>query len=327
MLESTSNKVKTSQTSTLTSNPHIVVVGAGAMGCYFGGILLQAGHQVSFIDVNPRQIETINLKGLILETDEGRSELPATAALAKDVKQPADLVIMFTKTLHTDAAMRSIQHLLTPDTVILSLQNGLGNAERIAQHHDQSRIAIGTTLVPADLQSPGHVVSHGPSNSHMMDADTNHPEWVDSLAQLFNEAGLTTGLDPEIHRVIWSKVAFNAALNSICAITGATPGRIAETQASVELARNVVHETVLVGQANGIHLDEAYIWGNVKMAMKEHPNHKPSMLQDIESGRATEIDAINGAIAAAAIDTEVETPVNNTLCQLVKLKQQMAMTK
>jgi 2-dehydropantoate 2-reductase len=326
MTEQLSNIGKTIPACDFSKTPHIAVVGAGAMGCYFGGVLLQAGHQVTFIDVNPKQIATINLQGLILDTDEGRSELPAIAALASDVEQPADLVILFTKTLHTEGAMQSIRHLLTPDSVILSLQNGLGNAERIALYHDKSRIAIGTTLVPADLQSPGHVISHGPSNSQMMDAETTHPEWIDSIARLFNRAGLATELDPDIHTAIWSKVAFNAALNSICAVTGATPGRIAETEAAIELARNVVHETVLVGQANGIHLDETYVWNNVEMAMKEHPDHKPSMLQDIEYGRATEIDAINGAIAKAAINTGLSTPVNNTLCQLMKLKQQMVIT-
>ncbi|WP_428036398.1 ketopantoate reductase family protein [Amphritea sp.] len=318
------NSLAQTSASALTAQPHIAVVGAGAMGCYFGGLLLKAGHRVTFIDVNPEQIATINRQGLILETDAGRSEMPATAALAADVTDPADLVILFTKTMHTDGAMRSIQHLLKSDTVILSLQNGLGNADKIAQHHDFSRIAVGTTLVPADLHSPGHVVSHGPSSSRMMDANTQHPEWVDHLAALFNGAGLTSVLDPDIHSVIWSKVAFNAALNSICAVTGATPGRIAEVEDSVQLARSVVHETVLAGEAKGITLDEAHIWDNVEMAMREHPNHKPSMLQDIENGRATEIDSINGAIVLAATETGLDAPVNRTLCQLVKLKQHLA---
>ncbi|SEG81681.1 ketopantoate reductase family protein [Marinobacterium lutimaris] len=304
--------------------PHIVVVGAGAMGCYFGGMLIDAGQRVSLIDVNPAQIDTINQRGLILETDAGRRELAATAALAQDVTESADLVILFTKTLHTEAAMASISHLLTPSSVILSLQNGLGNAERIQKFHDASRIAVGTTLVPADLQAAGHVVSHGPSSSRMMDVNTQCPTWMENLATVFNAAGLHTELDRDIHSVIWSKVAFNAALNAVCAVTGATPGPIGQVEEALALVRNMVHETVLAGSAQGVTLDEEHIWHNVEMALREQPNHKPSMLQDIEHGRTTEIDAINGAIVDAAQRAGIEAPVNQTLLQLVKLKQFLA---
>jgi len=305
-------------------SPHIIVVGAGAMGCYFGGMLISAGQRVSLIDVNPTHIDIINQRGLILETDDGRTELPATASLAQDMSTPADIVILFTKTLHTEAAMASITHLLTPSTVILSLQNGLGNAERIQKYHDRSRIAVGTTLVPADLHAPGHVTSHGPSSSRMMDVNTASPDWVVALSALFNKAGLSSELDSDIHSVIWSKVAFNAALNAICAVTGATPGRIGEVEEAVSLAHTVVHETVQAGTAHGVVLDEPHIWQNVEMAMREHPNHKPSMLQDIEHGRATEIDAINGAIVEAAAQVGLDAPSNRTLFQLVKLKQTLA---
>jgi len=305
------------------NQPHTVVVGAGAMGCYFGGMLLRSGQRVSLIDVDPEQIDTINRRGLILETDQGRSELPARAFLAQDCAEPADILILFTKTMHTDAAMASVTHLLTPNTVILSLQNGLGNAERIQAYHDPSRIAVGTTLVPADLQGPGHVVSHGRSSSRMMDLNTECPDWVEALVDLFNRAGLNTELDRDIHAVIWSKVAFNAALNAVCAITGATPGPVGQVKDAMEMVRNVVHETVQAGQASGIALDEAHIWQNVEMAVREQPNHKPSMLQDIEHGRLTEIDAINGAVVDIATRLGIPAPVNRTLVQLVKLKEHL----
>ena len=307
--------------------PHIVVVGAGAMGCYFGGMLIKAGHTVSFVDVNPEQIATINQRGMILETDDGAFEMPANASLAKDVIHPADLVILFTKTMHTKGAMESIRHILTNETVVLSLQNGLGNAERIGQFVNPDRIVVGTTLVPADLKGPGHVASHGPSSSHIMDSTLKNPEWLADLSAMFNLAELTTSVDPEIMTVIWSKVAFNAALNAICSITGSSPGGLTPSPAFKELAKQVVHETVLVGHANGVVLDESYIWNNVEMAMREHPNHKPSMLQDIEAARATEVDAINGAIVEAASLVGLQAPVNQTLAQLVRLSEQVAKNK
>lgn len=307
--------------------PHIVVLGAGAMGCYFGGMLMKAGHQVTFVDINPEQIATINLQGVTLDTDDGVYKMPANAALAEDVKLSADLVVLFTKTIHTVAAMESIRHILTNETIVLSLQNGLGNADKISPFINPERIVVGTTLVPADLTGIGHVVSHGPSNSHIMDSILQKPIWLMNLSEMLNDASLTTDIDPEIMSVIWSKVAFNAALNAICAITGSVPGGLSPSPAFKALARNVVHETVVIGQANGVVLDEGYIWCNVEMAMREHLNHKPSMLQDIEAARSTEIDAINGAIVAAAEKVGLDAPVNRTLFQLVKLAEQVALNK
>jgi 2-dehydropantoate 2-reductase len=307
----------------LNHHSHIVVVGAGAMGCYFGGMLIKAGHKVTFVDVNPEQIATINTRGIILETDDGLHQMPATAALAKDVSVPAHLIILFTKTLHTNVAMASIRHVITPTTVVLSLQNGLGSAERIGHFVNADRIVIGTTLVPADLKEHGYVVSHGPSKSQIMDASLKFPAWLSDVAKLLNKATLTTEIEPEISSVIWSKVAFNAALNAICAITGTTVGRLAVSPCFRELARNVVHETVLIGEANGVSLDEYYIWNNVEMAINEHPNHKPSMLQDIEAARATEVGAINNAIVDAATGVGMDAPVNRTLGQLVALTEQV----
>ncbi|MCS7486417.1 hypothetical protein UA24_07360 [Marinomonas sp. BSi20414] len=297
------------------------------MGCYFGGMLTKAGHQVTFVDVNPEQIALINQRGVVLETDDGSYEMPARAALAKDVIQSADLVVLFTKTIHTIGAMESIRHILTDKTVVLSLQNGLGNAERIGQFVNPDQIVVGTTLVPADLKGPGHVASHGPSSSHIMDSTLNNPEWLSDLSDMFNQAELTTNIDPEIMTVIWSKVAFNAALNAICSITGSSTGGLTPSPAFKELAKQVVHETVRVGKANGVTLDENYIWNNVEMAMREHPNHKPSMLQDIEAARATEVDAINGAIVEAACFAGLQAPVNQTLAQLVRLSEQVAKNK
>jgi 2-dehydropantoate 2-reductase len=299
----------------------IAVVGAGAMGCYFGGLLSKAGHGVCLIDLDPQQIALLNSKGLLLETDTGRYWLPVRAALARDLADPVDLVILFTKTLHSDAAMASVQHLLRPQTVVVSLQNGLGNAECIARYHPRSYIVVGTTLVPADLQGPGHVVSHGPSSSRLMDADALQPEWLSSVVRLFNQAGLQSEIEPDIQSLIWSKVAFNAALNAMCAVTGATPGVVAQFEAAVGLAMAVVTETVGVALKAGIRLDEAAIIRQVEMALTQQPDHKPSMLQDIEHKRLTEIDAINGAVVATATRLGMDAPVNRTLVALVKLKE------
>jgi 2-dehydropantoate 2-reductase len=299
----------------------IAVIGAGAMGCMFGGLLQNHGEEVTFIDVGKQNIVAMNKQGLILELDQGTLTLPMTAAEAQDVQGSYDLIILFTKTLHSSAALAASAHLIDDNTVVVSLQNGLGNVEKIEKHVPRNRILIGTTLVPADLKAPGHVASHGTSHSKIMTADGQQNDDLHQVVDLFNAAGLNCDIDPNVTATIWSKVAFNAAFNSICAITGSTPGTIADCSQSVQLVREVIAETVQIAKTAGIELDESAINANADLAMREHRSHKPSMLQDIENGRATEVDALNGAIVQQAKQLGIEAPINETLWSLVKLTE------
>ena len=139
----------------------VLILGAGAMGCLYGAALHRAGAQVAFVDVNQPHIDAINARGLELETRAGTEFLPIPARRPEEIETPVDLVVVFTKTFHTDGALAGVAAAIGPQTWLLSLQNGLGNDRRLAAHAAEDRILVGSSSLPSDLVGPGKVRSHG----------------------------------------------------------------------------------------------------------------------------------------------------------------------
>lgn len=298
----------------------IAILGAGAMGSLFGGLLAEAGHRVTLVDIDEAHLNAIRAEGLRLSTDSGSRIVGNLRACRPEQAGPApELLIIFTKTMHTEAALASGRHLLGPDTAVLSLQNGLGNVERIGRHVPHERIMVGMTTWPADKSAPGQVSSHGAGVIHMMSADGKPHGHLRRALEALNSAGLNSIADPDVWPAIWEKVAFNAAMNSLCALTRCAVGELANVPDGEALALKVVAEAAAVAGAEGIAFDEARVAGAVRFALVHHQAHKPSMLQDVLAGRKTEIEAINGAIAAAARKTGTAAPTIECLLQLVRL--------
>ncbi|AKH42186.1 2-dehydropantoate 2-reductase [Altererythrobacter atlanticus] len=298
----------------------ILILGAGAMGCLYGAALHRAGAEVAFVDVNQPHIDAINQRGLELETRAGTEYLPIPALRPEDVREPADLIVVFTKTFHTDGALAGIAAGIGPETWLLSLQNGLGNDARLAAHADESRVLVGASTLPSDLVGPGRVRSHGEGGSKLYPAFGGDPAFAGRVAQLLTDGGLPAALDPEIHSAIWSKAIFNAAMNPLCALTLRTPGFLGAHEESRSMIHAVVEEGVATARASGVNIESKPIHDLTQISMTDHANHEASMLQDVKAHRRTEIDAINGAIVAAARKAGVPVPVTQTLCNLVRLE-------
>lgn len=299
----------------------ISILGAGAMGSLFGGLLAEAGHRVTLVDIDDAHLDAIRREGLRLSTDSGSRVVGSLRACRPgQAAGPApELLIVFTKTMHTEAALASAQALLGPDTAVLSLQNGLGNVERIGRHVPRERVMVGMTTWPADKSGPGQVSSHGSGAIHMMSVDGKPHTHLRRAVDALNSAGLNSVADPDVWPAIWEKVAFNAALNSLCALTRCAVGELTNVPDGEALALKVVAEAAAAARANGIAFDEARVAGTVRFALANHKAHKPSMLQDVLAGRKTEIEAINGAIAAAAREAGTAAPTVECLLQLVRL--------
>ena len=298
------------------------------MGSLFGGLLAQTGQQVTLVDINDAHLEAIRNKGLRLETDTGDCLVNTLRVCRpeKATEQP-DLLIVFTKALHTNAALTGVQHLLTKDVYVLSLQNGLGNVEAIAQNVSREQILIGVTTWPADMVEPGHVHSHGEGMVRLMTADGSVRPIVMKVAETLSAAGLRCSADPTVWAAIWEKVAFNAALNSICAVSGCTVDQLGTVPDGEELTYSVVYEVLSVARRLGIIVDEARCKNNVATAIAQHRGHKPSMLQDIQAGRRTEIESINGAVVTAAHQLDIAVPHTATLLTLVRLMEGRGLLK
>lgn len=300
----------------------IMIVGAGAMGCLFGARFAQAGYELVLVDVWREHIDAINSTGLKIETEQGEQIVKIRAGTADAVDFRPDLVIVFTKTLHTAAALDSVCHLFDDKTCLLTLQNGLGNVESAAEFIPLERVMHGVTNYPSDLKGPGRVSSKGSGYIKIYGADGQRRNEHQVIAEAFGKAGFNCVLDADVERAIWEKVAFNAALNSLTAVTGMTVGEVGASVSGPLLAQRIVAEAGAVARARNIALDERAVWQSVGRAFIEHADHKPSMLQDVIHNRKTEIGSINGAIVEFALEAGVAVPVTETLYHLVRMIEQ-----
>jgi 2-dehydropantoate 2-reductase len=300
---------------------NVLILGSGAMGCLYGAAFHRAGCTVTLVDVNRDHVEAINALGLELERRSGTELLPIPAKLPNEVEGVADLVVVFTKTFHTDAALAGIAQAIGPETHLLSLQNGLGNDERLAKHAAENRVLVGVSSLPSDLVGPGKVRSHGEGGTKLYPAFGSDPAFATRIADLLTKGDLTASLEPDIHAAVWSKAIFNAAMNPLCTLTRRTPGFLGAQEESKAMIRAVVEEGAAAANASGVAVDPQPIHDLTVVSATDHANHEASMLQDVKAGRRTEVDAINGAIVKAAREAGVSVPVTETLWRMVKLEE------
>lgn len=306
----------------------IAVLGAGAMGSLFGGLLAGQNHAVTLIDINEAHLSAIRERGLELDMDSGRQVVAnLSVARPEEVESVPDLLIVFTKSLHTRAALASIGHTIGANTTVLTLQNGLGNVERVGELVPLQQILIGVTTWPADLLGPGRVGSHGSGKIRLMSADGIGRPAVAAVAKALDAAGLYCSVDPQVWSAVWEKVAFNAALNSLCAVTGCSVGQLSAVPGGPTLAATIVREVLAVATAKGIQTDVDACLANVNQAIAQHAGHKPSMLQDILAGRRTEVEGINGAVVLAAREMHIPVVHTETLLELVRLVEARSIGK
>ncbi len=304
---------------------NITILGAGAMGSLFGGLLAEAGASVTLLDVNRQHLDAIRRDGLRLETDDFSRRITHLAACRpEEASQIPDLLTIFTKTHQIGAALTSARHLLGPDTWVLTLQNGLGNVEAISAFVPRERILVGVTTIPADYIGPGIVRSHGGGQIRMAAADPSAAPISDrcmlaTVVDLLTSAGLPCSADPNVWAAIWEKVAFNAAFNALCAVTGCTVEQIELVPSGPTTALAVVAEVIAVAHASRIHASLARVEAMVRESFRTHAGHQPSMLQDILAHRHTEIDSINGAVVRSAAQHAIPVPNTAMLYTLVRL--------
>ena len=299
----------------------VAVVGAGAMGCLYGAALHRGGAEVVLVDVNAAHLSAINENGLELDTRRGVERLTLPALRPEELREPVDLILLFTKTFHTDSALQGVAAAMGPGTHVLTLQNGLGNDEAVARHVARERVIAGISTLPSDLAGPGRVRSHGEGGSQIYPAFGGDTAFAQEVADLLTAGGLPTTLAPDIQAAIWGKAIFNATMNTLCALTRRTPGFLGAHEESRALIHAAVEEGVAAAQACGVNVDGAKIHALTQVSVTDHADHEASMLQDVKAGRRTEVDAIAGAIVRAAAANGVACPVLETLWRLVKLEE------
>ena len=297
----------------------IAVIGAGAMGSLFAGRLAACGEDVSLVEVNPANIDAVRERGLRL-TIGGADEVHALPiGPAQTYSGVYDLLIVFTKGMHTEAAVQAVSHLVGPDTLALTVQNGIGNVEKIEPVIPRERIIKGMTNWPATVVETGHVTVPGSGEIHLWPALGDGSAGFDGVCQVLNKAGLNCVADRSVDASIWEKLSFNAALNSVAAITGMTVGEMGDSAEARQIIFSVLDESLATAKALGVAVDDARTRQSVDYALANHRHHKPSMLQDRLAGRPMEIDTITGAVASEAERLAVPAPVTATLAGLLRL--------
>jgi 2-dehydropantoate 2-reductase len=300
-----------------------VLGGAGAMGCLFGGRLAQAGHTVTLVDVARGPVEAINTKGLLITNETGQIEsIPVRAT--GDPHQPGivDLIIVLVKGQHTEAAMSAALPLVGDDSSVLTLQNGWGNAARLARIVGESKVLAGVTLHSVTTLAPGHIQHAGRGPTTLGELDGRRSARLTEIQQALSQAGFEVDLTFNIVKVIWSKLALNVCALPACALLRFRSGELVEHDGTLELMKALLREVVAVANAKGIDLDFEERWEAITRQLERASNVRASMLQDVENRRQTEIDTVTGAIVECGRQLGVPTPYNNALFWLVKSLQE-----
>jgi 2-dehydropantoate 2-reductase len=295
----------------------ILIAGTGAVGGYFGGRLARAGLDVVFL-ARGRNLAALRQHGLTIESIDGDVRLPhvtATDTLAGHA--PAGVAIVTVKSYDTAAAAAAIAPVVTPDTLVLSLQNGIENETLLASALGLPPLLGAMTRIGAELVSPG-VVRHVAQGTIFFGETTGHESArTRTLAQLFTSASIRHRLSSNILRLLWDKLSWNASFNAVTALTRTTSGEAARHPATARLLREAMLEVVAVARAQGILLDPTRVDRVVAQAAAHLGTLRTSMLQDVERGGRLEYDAINGAVVRVGEAIGVATPLNRVLVALL----------
>lgn len=299
----------------------MAIIGAGAMGTLFGARLAQAGNDVTMIDVVPQVIDAINSRGILLDDSSGSHIIPAAARRAEEMETPVELAILFTKTVFSRSALKAAGTYIDSKTLVLTLQNGIGNDEILCEYVDRDRILIGVTNYPSDLLGPGHVSSHGDGYVRFMTLNGERTSELELVERTLKAAGLNASITPDVMEAIWEKVAFNAVMNGTTAVCRLPVKGIAGSEYGISLAKHIAEEAVSVAHAHGVDVPMEKLWSSISDAFAHHGEHFPSMAQDVMKKRPTEIDSIHGGILAKAREKGLSVPFIETICDLVHILQ------
>jgi 2-dehydropantoate 2-reductase len=293
----------------------IAILGAGAMGSIFGGRLSRR-HEVWLINHWQEHVETINAAGLQIVAD-GQTQCfqPRAVTNAQNVG-PADLVIVFVKSIDTAAALSQNHELFQPRTMVLTLQNGWGNAEDILHYVNEANLYLGTTAHGGNVLGPGRVCHAGQGKTVI--GSLGSPGRAQVIADILKEAGFETHLTDNVTAMIWKKLLINVAINPLTAILKVRNGYLVECAATRKAMANLIREAVTVANAAGMNFAIATVFEEVNEVVRLTGANRSSMLQDVTNKRRTEIERINGAIVAKGKEVGIATPYNTMVLQLIK---------
>ncbi|RQO79534.1 ketopantoate reductase family protein [Acidovorax sp. FJL06] len=293
----------------------VAVMGAGAVGCYYGALLARAGHAVALIG-RPAHVQAIRQQGLRLQTDVLDVQVPLAASTEASAVAGADVVLFSVKSSDSEEAARQIRPHLAPGALVLTLQNGVDNDERVRAVLDAGTpVAAAVVYVATAMAGPGHVRHHG--RGELVIAPSPRSE---AVARQFAAAGIPTQISDNVRGALWAKLVLNCAYNALSALSQQPYGPLVQQPGVTDVIADTVAECLAVARADGVRIP-----GDVDAAVRgiaaTMPGQLSSTAQDLARGKPSEIDHLNGYVVRRGAALGVPTPLNRALQVLVKLAE------
>ena len=302
-------------------------LGCGAMGSIYAGNLTKA-HEVYIFDAMPAVCEAVNTTGITIDEPDGSTRVyhPVIATTDPSTIGEMDIMIVFVKYLFLESALEKCKTMIGPNTIVLSLQNGVGNYDEIAKVVPEKQICCGTTAHGATNLGPGHSRHTGVGPTNVGTIKGGH-ESAEKVAEALRAGGFEVNVQENVMQLIWHKLFANIAINAITALLDVTNGTIAENEHERDLAEKMVREAVAVANATGCSFDvEAELKNAFDVALATGTN-RSSMLQDVTRKGITEIKIINGAVVKEGKAAGIPTPYNDAIVDLILAKQDSYLQK
>ena len=293
----------------------IAVMGAGAVGCYYGGMLARAGHGVTLIG-RQNHVDAIQRDGLLLDTQSFKEQVRLQASTEPSAVAGATLVLFCVKSTDTESAAAAIRPHLLPGALVLSLQNGVDNAVRLQAALPAQEVAASVVYVATEMPGPGHV-KHNGRGELVIAASPSSAE----AAALLVAAGVPTEISTNVMGALWAKLILNCAYNALSAITQQPYGKLVLGEGVQDVIRDLVNECLAVAQADGITVP-GDVWQAVERIAQTMPQQLSSTAQDLARGKRSEIDHLNGYVLRRGEVLGIATPVNRVMHTLVKLLEE-----
>ncbi|MCI5222268.1 MAG: 2-dehydropantoate 2-reductase [Candidatus Electrothrix sp. AR4] len=298
----------------------ITIIGSGAMGCLFGGLLTEHGQDVQLLDVKEEQVRVLNKNGLTVFHDGVKRLIRVRAVTDPAEIGDTDLALIFVKHAQTRTAAQVADRLLGSTGSVLTLQNGMGNAEIIADTVGEERVLCGTTAQGAMLLGLGKVQHSGTGATVVGMWKQERQPIAAQVADIFSASGIVSKAVGDIEPILWNKLFVNVGINALTALTSIRNGQLLDLKPTRELMKDVVQEAVTVAEVLSVPVT-VDVLEHVENVARATASNRSSMGQDVDAQRLTEIDAINGYIVRKARELGIEVPVNQTLVRLVKTLQ------
>ena len=303
----------------------ILVMGAGAVGGYFGGVLARSGQDVRLIARGPH-LEAIRSKGMTVRSDRsGEFTVRVPAAERPDEAWHPDLVLFCVKSYHNRTAIELLGPAVSERTAVLTLQNGMGSGDELAAAFGRERVMLGATYVDAERTGPGIVSQFGDNNRIVFgEEDGTHTDRARAVHEAFDSAGVDVELSSDIARELWIKLVYICAVGGMTCISRASFADVVDTPEAAGLMLRVLTEVADVGRARGMALDDGIVESTVQSLQASKAEVVSSMHQDLEAGRPLEVGVLNGAVSRMGKEVGVETPANDFISATLAVADRLA---